>query len=115
VPGLQAQPLRRRRDRGRQRRFHDALSISVAFSPRCLNGSAEPLFWGNSHMAEKEFEGQTAVVTGGANGLGFAIARLLAERGAKIALWDIDKDKLRQAKERLMQQGAEAATYEADV
>ncbi len=66
-------------------------------------------------MAEKEFEGQTAVVTGGANGLGFAIARLLAERGAKIALWDIDKDTLRQAKERLTQQGAEVRTYEADV
>ena len=66
-------------------------------------------------MAETEFQGQTAVVTGGANGLGFAIAKLLAERGAKIALLDIDKDKLRQAKERLTQLGAEASTYEADV
>lgn len=66
-------------------------------------------------MAEKEFEGQTAVITGAANGLGFAIAKLLGERGARLALLDIDKDKLRQAKERLTQQGAEARTYEADV
>ena len=36
------------------------------------------------------FEGQIAVVTGGAQGIGFAVARLLAERGAKVASWDID-------------------------
>ncbi|MEC7238266.1 MAG: SDR family NAD(P)-dependent oxidoreductase, partial [Pseudomonadota bacterium] len=35
-------------------------------------------------------DGQVAVVTGGAQGIGFAVARLLAERGAKVASWDID-------------------------
>jgi len=36
------------------------------------------------------FEGQIAVVTGGAQGIGFAVARLLVERGVKVASWDID-------------------------
>ena len=33
---------------------------------------------------------QVAVVTGGAQGIGFAVARELAGRGARVASWDID-------------------------
>ena len=33
---------------------------------------------------------QVAVVTGGAQGIGFAVARLLVEKGARVASWDID-------------------------
>ncbi|WP_157017195.1 SDR family NAD(P)-dependent oxidoreductase [Mesorhizobium xinjiangense] len=36
------------------------------------------------------FSGQVAVVTGGASGLGLAIAGRLASEGANIVLWDID-------------------------
>ncbi len=36
------------------------------------------------------FDGQVAVVTGGAQGIGLAAARRLAEEGARLALWDID-------------------------
>jgi 2-hydroxycyclohexanecarboxyl-CoA dehydrogenase len=32
--------------------------------------------------------GQTAVITGGASGIGFAIAELFAAEGARVALWD---------------------------
>ena len=32
--------------------------------------------------------GQTAIVTGGAQGIGFAISRLMASRGAQVIVWD---------------------------
>ena len=38
----------------------------------------------------KEFEGQVAVVTGGAQGIGYAVAQELKQRGARLALWDLD-------------------------
>ena len=34
-------------------------------------------------------KGQIAVVTGGAQGIGLAVVRLLAEQGARVASWDI--------------------------
>lgn len=37
-------------------------------------------------------QGQTAIVTGGGSGLGAATARALAEKGAKVALFDINAD-----------------------
>lgn len=41
-------------------------------------------------MRGKVFTGQTAVVTGGAQGIGGAVADRLAEGGARVVLWDID-------------------------
>ncbi|MEM9017665.1 MAG: SDR family NAD(P)-dependent oxidoreductase, partial [Verrucomicrobiota bacterium] len=38
------------------------------------------------------FEGKTAIVTGGASGIGFAISAAFAEAGAKVAIWDFDED-----------------------
>lgn len=37
-----------------------------------------------------EFEGLNAVVTGGASGIGAAVATLLSERGARVAVLDLD-------------------------
>ncbi|MCV6592669.1 MAG: SDR family oxidoreductase [Silicimonas sp.] len=37
-----------------------------------------------------EMAGQVAVVTGGAQGIGFAVAEALAARGVRIASWDMD-------------------------
>ena len=37
-------------------------------------------------------DGQTAIITGGASGLGEGTARELAEAGAKVAIWDIQED-----------------------
>lgn len=41
-------------------------------------------------MNRIDLNGQVAVVTGGARGIGFAIARRLVESGAKVCLWDVD-------------------------
>lgn len=38
------------------------------------------------------FEGQTAIVTGGAQGIGGAVAAALASAGARVAIWDMDLD-----------------------
>ncbi|MFQ5563590.1 MAG: 3-hydroxyacyl-CoA dehydrogenase [Parvularculaceae bacterium] len=40
-----------------------------------------------------KLSGTSAVVTGGASGLGAATARALQEEGAKVALWDLNADK----------------------
>ena len=45
-----------------------------------------------------DLSGRVAVVTGGAQGIGFAIAKRLAESGARIALWDQDGALLERAK-----------------
>lgn len=37
----------------------------------------------------KRFAGQVAVVTGGARGIGLAVARRLTDEGAKVAIWDL--------------------------
>lgn len=40
-------------------------------------------------MIEFDFRGRTAIVTGGARGIGRAIADRLAASGAKVAIWDL--------------------------
>jgi 2-hydroxycyclohexanecarboxyl-CoA dehydrogenase len=42
-----------------------------------------------------ELEGKVAVVTGGAGGIGAAIAAALARVGASVAVWDLDGDRAR--------------------
>lgn len=41
-------------------------------------------------MTQIDLVGQVAVVTGGAQGIGLAVAQALAKAGAKTALWDMD-------------------------
>ena len=38
----------------------------------------------------RRFAGRNAVITGGARGIGLAIAERLASEGARVALWDVD-------------------------
>ena len=40
------------------------------------------------------FAGRTAIVTGGASGLGRAVARRIVAEGGSVALWDLDADAL---------------------
>lgn len=43
-------------------------------------------------MNQIDLAGQTAIVTGGAQGIGFAVAKRLVQSGAKVAIWDMDGD-----------------------
>lgn len=56
-----------------------------------------------------EFRNQTAVITGGGSGIGYAIAEKLASRGAKIWIWDIEEKSAKSAVETLR-----AKSYQAD-
>jgi len=44
--------------------------------------------------ADDRFAGRVAVVTGGVSGIGLGIAERLAAEGARLALWDLDRDAL---------------------
>ena len=61
------------------------------------------------------FQGTTAIVTGGASGIGLAIVEALAARGTKVAIFDIQKDNLDTQVERLRGEGATVAGHVVDV
>src|SRR6185369_14345698 len=48
-------------------------------------------------MASERFKGRTAVVTGGARGIGLACAAKIVAGGGRVALWDRDIDRARQS------------------
>ena len=58
-------------------------------------------------------DGQVAIVTGAARGIGLAIARLMAERGAKVVVWDRDLAPLKDAADfkPAMAQAVDVADY----
>lgn len=61
------------------------------------------------------FREQTAIVTGGAQGIGLATARRLAAEGAAVLICDIRADEGRRAVERLNDEGHKAVFTETDV
>lgn len=52
-------------------------------------------------MNQLDLDGETAIVTGGAQGIGFAVARRIIASGARVSLWDMDAGRLADAVEEL--------------
>lgn len=59
-------------------------------------------------MSEKQFAGRIAVVTGGANGIGRAIATGFAQEGAHVAILDREGDPLQETAELVRSHGVKA-------
>ena len=63
----------------------------------------------------RELNGKNAFVTGGASGIGFAMAQSLANRGVAVAIADIDPAAAEAAAARIEQGGGRACAVESDV
>jgi 3-oxoacyl-[acyl-carrier protein] reductase len=62
-----------------------------------------------------QFQGKTAVVTGGAQGIGFEIAKSFLQAGAKVSIWDYSDAALESARKELLSFGANAHFAKVDV
>ncbi|MFD5567375.1 SDR family NAD(P)-dependent oxidoreductase [Streptomyces cadmiisoli] len=69
----------------------------------------------NTEGHTMDLDGQVAVVTGGASGIGWAIARDFAAAGAKVAIADIDEERARTAAREIADTGATAVGLPVDV
>jgi len=69
-----------------------------------------------SHLSsEPRFKNQIAIVTGGARGIGFAIAERLGSEGASVVLFDLNQQPLEEAVGKLKGAGISAYMHVVDV
>src|SRR5262245_27608305 len=79
---------------------------------RCdMNSATKPL----TPRQLFDLSGKVALVTGGARGLGFEIARALGAAGALVALNGRTHDSLNQARDRLRGEGLKVEIFAGDV
>ena len=52
-------------------------------------------------MIKFDLTNKVAIITGGAQGFGFAISERFIQSGAKVIMWDIDEDAAKKAKEKI--------------
>ncbi len=60
-------------------------------------------------------KGKISLITGGARGIGFAIAQKLANEGSDIAICDVNEESLKEASQKLSNSGREILTGMVDV
>ena len=58
-------------------------------------------------MNSYDFKNQVAVVTGGANGIGFSVAERLSKSGASVKIWDLDIEAAQSAAETINAEAVE--------
>ena len=63
----------------------------------------------------EDLQGKVAVITGGASGIGRAVARRAAAEGMKVVIADIEEGALKQAERELTSQGTDAIAVATDV
>jgi len=61
-------------------------------------------------MNQIDLQGRVAVITGGAQGIGYAVAERMLSSGASVALWDIDAARLHAAETALSRLGRVSAS-----
>lgn len=64
---------------------------------------------------EFDFRDAVVAITGGSRGLGFALAREFAQRGARLAICARDEETLREAEHRLHAYGAQVCAFRCDI
>ncbi len=62
-----------------------------------------------------EFAGRTAMITGGASGMGLLTGEKLAEQGANVALLDVNEEALAAAEEKIKAAGGKVLTLKVDI
>lgn len=67
------------------------------------------------HVQQMELEGQVALITGAASGLGLATAKLLASQGMHAVLADLDGDRAEETAQALRAEGSQATAIAVDV
>jgi NAD(P)-dependent dehydrogenase (short-subunit alcohol dehydrogenase family) len=66
-------------------------------------------------MSEFSLLGKTAIITGGASGIGKAIALKFAQKGANVCVLEINKDSAMETIDKIKASGGKATAYKCDV
>jgi NAD(P)-dependent dehydrogenase (short-subunit alcohol dehydrogenase family) len=69
----------------------------------------------NSFQSLRIFNGAVAIITGGASGIGAALAKELAQRGSEVILVDLQRELAEKVADEIHKAGAKASAVELDV
>ena len=82
---------------------------------RLVEPPTGPVGVATDDLAELRLDGQVALVTGAAQGMGLAVARVLGARGARIGAFDLNADRIGDALATLARAGIDAIGLAGDV